>query len=138
MSLVTIQTKWLVLGALIILLVLGGAGFVGYNLWQAGRTAKTENKLSTNQTGAALDSGKDAVNTVGAANNREIGIDVRVKGVSDVIRSNPSSAGQLDPSLHNAGIDGLCGFAGYRSDPKCVQHAGAGQLAPAGGGSPAP
>jgi len=63
----------------------------------------TKAKLGTEQAGAALESGRDAVNTVGSAQRREEATDDKVKGTQNEVDQATSGAG-----ADRAGRDGLC------------------------------
>lgn len=82
----------------------------------AERTAKTETKLATGQTGAALNSGADAVGIVGNRQAADTAGDQTVMETKDEIQAAPDAGAVTD-----AGRSGLCGLAGYRSKPECLR-----------------
>jgi len=94
-----------------------------WNAWQSAATAKTEAKLSTNQTAAALESGADAVETVGSVHAAEVIIDVTTRENERAIRTAPGAAAPVDPELHATGLRALCARAAYRGSEQCLQHA---------------
>jgi hypothetical protein len=63
----------------------------------------TKAKLGTEQAGAALESGKDAVNTVGDAQRRDEATDKKVEGTQNDVNRATDGAG-----ADRAGRDGLC------------------------------
>lgn len=63
----------------------------------------TKAKLGTEQAGAALESGKDAVNTVGDAQRRDEATDNKVEGTQNDVNRATDGAG-----ADRAGRDGLC------------------------------
>jgi hypothetical protein len=87
------------------------------------RDARTEARLSRNQTTAAQNSGRDAVNTVAEAANREAGdADLTRSNEMEIRNAEGSDAIVADPA-HDAGLRSLCRRRSYRSDPRCVQYA---------------
>jgi hypothetical protein len=93
----------------------------GVTSCQMARNAKIEARLSKGQTGAALASGADAVDTVGDVSARAAASDALTKENADAIRSAPGAAVPVDPALHGAGLAGLCRRAAYRGRPECLQ-----------------
>ena len=63
----------------------------------------TKAKLGTEQAGAAIESGRDAVNTVGAAQRRDSETDSKVGGTQNEVNRASDGAG-----ADRAGRDGLC------------------------------
>lgn len=88
--------RWFLLGAALIV-----AGVWLYNTWTA--KPKAEAKLGKNQTGAAIESGSDAVNTVGARGKAETDLDRKVNDANDKVGRATDAAG-----ADAAGRDGLC------------------------------
>lgn len=84
-------------GAIIVLLLLWG----GYRLLTG--SFKAEARLGRNTTEAAIESGKDAVGTVGARNAAESNLDKEVGNATRNIENAPDGA-----SADAAGRDGLC------------------------------
>lgn len=78
------------------------------------QTAKTEAKLATGQTEAAIESGADAVNTVGNAAANATEIHQTAKEGTDAIQAAP--AGDSNDAADRA----ACRMRIYRHSPKCV------------------
>lgn len=78
------------------------------------RTAKTQADLAKGQAGAALQSGHDAVETLGNAGARENQIHATVKDGTDAIREAP--AGNSNDAADRA----ACGLRSYRRQPRCI------------------
>lgn len=93
----------------------------GVHSCRLAQTAKTEAKLSANQTGAALASGKDAVDTVGQTAARDAATDTITRENDRAIRNAPGAAAPVDPAAHAAGLASLCRRAAYRGKPECLQ-----------------
>jgi type II secretory pathway component PulM len=110
----------LLVGAVLLLLV---AGFLTLQSCQTARTAKTERRLAENQTEAALESGADAVGTVGAVGATEVQIDLITRENERVIRTAPGADAPVDPAVHAAGTASLCRRAAYRGSEQCLQFA---------------
>lgn len=101
------------LAALFVLAVIIG----GYNAITA--KPKAEARLGRNTTEAASASGRDAVNTVGAAGEREAAADaVTRSNDKDIRNAQGADAAVADPA-RDAGLRGLCKRQAYRSDPRC-------------------
>lgn len=79
------------------------------------QTAKTEVKLSKGQAGAAVESGADAVGTLGNRMQSEAQGDQVVRETTDAIHNANDSA-----SATAAGRSGLCRLPAYRGQPECV------------------
>jgi len=79
------------------------------------RAAKTEIKLSKGQAGAAVQSGSDAVETLGNRMQADAAGDKVVTETKDEIHNANDSA-----SATAAGRRGLCRLAGYRGKPECM------------------
>ena len=86
-----------------------------------GKSAKVQVKLSGNVAGAALESGKDAVGTVGAVGERAAASDRLGAENAASIRQAPGADAKVDPGASSAGIKALCRRASARSDPKCAK-----------------
>ena len=80
----------------------------------ATNTAKTETRLATGQAGAAIESGTDAVQTIGNAQTNETDIHANVKEGTDAIQSAP--AGNSNDAADRA----ACRLRSYRNSSKCV------------------
>lgn len=84
---------------------------------------KAEARLGRNQAEAAAESGSDAVNTVGAAGDREAASDALTRSNEEEIRhAEGADAAVADPA-RTAGLRALCRRASYRGKPECVQFA---------------
>ena len=88
-----------------------------------GKRAEVQAKLNSNIAGAALESGKDAVNTVGQTAGRADQSDKLTKENSDAIHAAQGADAKVDPATRAAGLVGLCKRAAYRLDPRCVRPA---------------
>ena len=91
----------------------------------SGSVARTQARLSKNQTEAALASGTDAVQSVGRTTEYERHVDVITRETERVIREAPGADAPVDPDLHRLGIERLCGRSAYRQHPDCVLDASA-------------
>lgn len=85
------------------------------------RNAKTETKLAKGQAGAAVDSGKDAVTTLGNQQAAEQATDQVTKENEDAIRKAAGANAPVAAPVRDAGLASLCRRAAYRGDPRCVQ-----------------
>jgi type II secretory pathway component PulM len=90
---------------------------------QSARTAKTEARLNSNQTEAAMSSGSDAVNTVGEQGGREAAIDAATKENTDAIRNAEGADTPVPPAVSAATRERLCRRAAYSQRPECLQYA---------------
>lgn len=88
-----------------------------------GSRAKTEAKLNANVAGAALESGTDAVGTVGAQHASEGAVDALTRENDHEIRNAPGADAPVDPAAHAAGIRSLCKRAANRQRAECLQYA---------------
>ena len=116
------RPAWLT--ARLIIIALGVIALVGALWWlYAAVTAKprAEASLGRNQAEAAQASGRDAANAVGAASDRESGIDATTRSNEKEIRDAQGANASVDPAVRDAGLRSLCRRASYRRDPKCVQ-----------------
>jgi len=86
----------------------------------SGSTARTQARLSKNQTEAALASGTDAVQSVGRTVEYERRVDVITRETERVIHEAPGADAPIDPDLHRLGIERLCLRRAYRQHPDCV------------------
>lgn len=108
-----------VLAGLVLALII--AGVLLWNAWQSGATAKTETKLATGQTGAAIASGADAAQTVGTVGAGEAATDTITRENDRAIRNAPGADAPVDPAADAAGRASLCRRAAYRGRPECLQ-----------------
>lgn len=101
----------LVIGLTVLLVIVG---MLVVRSCREERAAKTEANLSRNQTGAAIESGKDAANTVGNQQANEAAIDAAVKGGTDAIDN--ATGGDSNAAADRA----ACRMRSYRNRPECV------------------
>lgn len=103
------------------------------------RQASTAARLSENQKGAALDSGRDAVGSVGAVMGNEAAIDRITRENENAIRNAAGAGDAVNPAVRDAGLASLCRRASYKCSEQCVQFTPAGGMDAgcAGRGSPA-
>lgn len=112
--------RWVVAGAVLALLL---AGFLLVQSWRSTSTAKAEARLATNQTGAAMASGADAVETIGNQMAGEAAIDRITRENENAIRTAPGADAPVNPDLDLIARERLCRRAVYRQRPECLQHA---------------
>ena len=86
-----------------------------------GKRAKVQAKLSGNVAGAALESGRDAVGTVGAQQAAEAASDRLGAENAASIHAAPGSDAKVDPGASSAGIKALCRRASAKGDPRCAK-----------------
>ncbi|MBC7602081.1 MAG: hypothetical protein H7255_05395 [Ramlibacter sp.] len=84
---------------------------------------KAEARLGKNQAEAAAQSGSDAVNTVGAAGEREAGSADLTRSNDVEIRNAEGASTVVAPAADAAGRASLCRRASYSKHPECVQRA---------------
>lgn len=113
--------RWALGIGLALLLALAVSGVLLWNAWQSGAAAKTEAKLNRNQTGAALASGADAVETLGRTQSVEVQVDVITRENDRAINTAPGAAATVDPAAHSAGLASVCRRAANRGKPECLQ-----------------
>ncbi len=88
---------------------------------QGARTAGAEARLSKETAASAIESGQDAVNTVGAVSASEAATDATGRKNDADIRK-AAGAGQVVPgAVDAAGRASLCRRHAYRSDPRCLR-----------------
>lgn len=80
-------------------------------------------RVEGRQAAAAVESGRDAINTVSSAAQRDQATDQTHEENADAIRAQPGAAVPVDPAIARAAIDGLCRYSSYRNAPQCVQRA---------------
>jgi hypothetical protein len=90
------------------------AGLLGLRSCKSAQTARTEAKLVKGQAGAALQSGSDAVETIGNASAREIEIHTTVQEGQNAINIAPAG------DSNNAAARAACRLRSYRHKPQCV------------------
>ena len=99
----------LLIGAALVIVAL-----LGLNQWQRLHTSKAETRLATGQAGAALQSGADAVETIGNAHAAETQTHAIVKDGQDAINAAP--AGDSNDAANRA----ACRLRSYRDQPRCI------------------
>lgn len=107
--------SWIVLALLLVALL--SLGKCVYD-----QRAKTEVRLSKGQTGAALESGADAVGTVGQQAASETAADRVTKENEDAIRNAEGADAPVAGGVRDAGLDSLCRRAAYRGSEQCLRH----------------
>jgi len=91
--------------------------WLGYRALTA--DARTEARLARNQAEAALESGRDAVEAVGEASERETASEALTRSNEAAIRAAPGAADPVSAEARGAGIAALCKRAAYKDDPRC-------------------
>jgi hypothetical protein len=86
-----------------------------------GSRAKAEARLNRNQAEAAVESGRDAVETLGTQAASEEAIDAITGENADAIHSAPGADAPVAPGVRNAGLRSLCRRAAYQRQPQCLQ-----------------
>lgn len=89
--------------------------------WKSARTAEVTARVGNAQTEAAIESGRDAVNTATAAAQREAATNAIQQENESAIRNSPGADAPVDPVLAGNARRGLCRYATYRNHPSCVQ-----------------
>ena len=103
--------SYIALGAIVLAVL---AGLLVLKSCNDARTAGTQTKLATGQKDAAIDSGHDAVETLGNATANETAIHGTVKDGTDEIQKAP--AGDSNAAAERA----TCRLRSYRRTSKCV------------------
>lgn len=93
----------------------------GVTQCQGARNAKTATGLAKGQTGAAIESGGDAVDTLGNRAAADAAGDQLTRENEDAIRKADGAAAPVAAPVRDAGIASLCRRSAYRSDPQCLQ-----------------
>lgn len=109
-------------GKVILALIALGAAWWLWSSLAGGKAARVEADLGREQTSAAIESGADAVDTVGGQQAAETETDRVTKENADAIRNAPGAAAPVDPALSDAARRGLCRRAAYRERPECLQY----------------
>jgi hypothetical protein len=78
-------------------------------------------KLGRNQANAALQSGHDAVDTVGAQQAAESATDAITRANEAEIRNAPGADAKVAPEASQAGIRAICRRAAAKDDPRCAK-----------------
>lgn len=87
-----------------------------------GKSAKVEARLGENTTEAAIESGRDAVGTIGAVGASEDAVDDLTRENDNDIRNAEGADAPVAPAARAAGRNSLCKRAAYRERPECLQH----------------
>lgn len=111
----TLMTR-IAFGVIAIVLLMG---FLQVRSCQQARQRAAESRLEREQGTAAVESGKDALATQGAAYERERAIDQQAQQSIEEIHDARGANSAVDPAVNNAGRRGLCAIAAFRNDPKC-------------------
>ncbi|RIV87513.1 hypothetical protein [Aurantiacibacter zhengii] len=109
------------LGRVVMVALVVGLVLVTLNQCQNARRAGQQANLNEKQAEAVSDSAADAIGTVGAVSGRQQDSDDLTRSNADAIDQAEGASDAVNPSVHGAGLDGLCRRAAYRSDPRCVQ-----------------
>lgn len=119
MDFITRNLRTIALIAIAVALVLG---ILWLRSCQAERTAAAREKVATEQAGAAMQSGTDAVQTLGNQQANEIAADAVTRENDDAIHKADGATVQVAPAVRDAGLASLCRRASYRrSHSECVQ-----------------
>lgn len=110
---------WLAIAAVVLAL---GAWWV-VSAFISGKTAKTEARLSEKQAEAAMESGTDAVETVGRTIEYERHVDYITRENERAIQSAPGADAPVDPDLARVARERLCNRRAYLEHPDCVLNA---------------
>lgn len=113
----TLRIGLYIVGALAII----GALWWAYSAIRA--KPEAEARLGRNQVEAAQESGKDAVNTIGAAGDREAASETMTRDNERSIRDAEGADAPVTDAARNAGLRSLCRRPSYSNDPRCVQFA---------------
>lgn len=106
--------RWMVLAVVLLAAVLAV---------RSCQSTKTEARLNKGQAGAAIESGKDAANTIGNRMSSDADTDATTRENADAIRNAQGADAPVTPAVNDAALRSLCKRAAYRGDPKCVQFA---------------
>lgn len=112
------RTLVVVLAAAVLLVL---TSVLVYRHWVSQKSVETKLEISKGQTGAALESGRDAVDTVGNQMASERSVDQVTRENEDEIRSAEGADAPVAAPVRDAGLAGLCRRAAYSHDPRCVQ-----------------
>lgn len=115
--------KWAranIIPAIAIVIGLALAIILAWNLWQSSVTAKTKVKLATGQANAQIESGRDAVETVGNRAESDAQSDTLTRSNGDEIRNAEGASAPVAPPVRDAGLASLCRRSAYRGDARCL------------------
>lgn len=85
------------------------------------RTAGAQATLNGKTANAQADAGRDAVNAVAGAAERQADADQITRENARAIHEAAGSGQLVDPAVSGAGIVGLCRRAAYRGDTRCMR-----------------
>lgn len=105
----------MIAGALLLIL-----GLLWLNSCQQARTAKTQADLAKGQAGAAMESGQDAVNTIGNRMGADAAGDALTRENEDAIRNAEGASAPVAAGVRDAGLASLCRRDSYKHDARCV------------------
>lgn len=117
------MTVWLTRNLALVIGV-GLAAFIVLAIGSAllsGSRAKVESKLNGNRADAAVETGRDAANTVANVSTGAASIDQATMENERAIREAQGADVPLNPDVHRAGIVGLCRYPAYRGRSECMQ-----------------
>lgn len=86
---------------------------------QHDRRQAAESRLKDGQAGAAIESGRDAIATQGAAAKRETAAEELTRTNSEEIHNAEGANVQIPPAVTAAGLRSLCRRAAYSSSERC-------------------
>lgn len=112
------RTAKFIVGVIGAILLIWAVVFV-YNLLTG--KPKAEARLGRNTTEAALESGRDAVQSVGEVQASSDATDATTRQNAAEIHSAPGSDAKVASTATDAGIRALCRRASARNDPKCAK-----------------
>lgn len=93
----------------------------GLSQCQRAQNARTTANVAKGQAGASIESGGDAVGTVGNRSAADAASDQITRENEDAIRKADGSSAPVAAPVRDAGLNSLCRRAAYRGDPRCVQ-----------------
>lgn len=85
------------------------------------RDAATEARISSGQAGAAIESGTDAVGTIGNRADADAAADQITRENNDAIHRANGADAPVAADARAAGLRSLCKRQAYRDDPKCLR-----------------
>ncbi len=117
----------LLIGAGIIILLI--AVGLGVRSCVRGNYEEVREKVEDAQSGAAINSARDAINTQAGANEREKQSEEISRENEGEIRNAQGANDAVDPAVRDAGLRAACRRAAYRNTERCrVFRAGAGRV----------
>ena len=109
--------KWIranILPVFIVAAIIVVLGVLLFDQWQRARGAETSERIAKGQRGAAIESGSDAVQTIGNTQASETETHQTVKDATNAINSAP--AGDSNDTAERA----ACGLRAYRHTDRCI------------------